>query len=379
MRRAVISFLNVTSGRYRWWDEFPLMIGERLRATGTDHVCFYRDYEASSPQPQSGRHPTPNDSLADTRWLIENVRPMAAAYDQVIFHTHGHYRPIAIWREVKRHRAARWFWTEHQISEPRRFDAMRKIARVIGQHAGRFPSRLFGVSDAGAARLAQQFRASSVSCIRTGIRIDPPIATESEPPRVPRRALFVGRLIPGKGIWPLLHAMVLLRKQGVDVHLTIVGKGMAEESDRFIKANDLGQHVTIAGHQIDVGPFYRDADFVVIPTLVREALGMVSLEARLHGLPVIYADRGGLPETQIDGVTGIKLHETTPETIAQAIQGLQEDPHRYASMRAAAPAGLESFSIEKMVDAYVTEYEQTFTGLSKNDGDTTAAASMLAR
>src|SRR4051812_6229009 len=114
MRKAVISFLNVTSGRYRWWDEFPLMIGQRLRAVGIDHVCFYRDYEPASPQPPAERHSAPEGSLADARWLIENVRPVAADYDEVIFHTHGHYRPIELWREVKHHRGARWFWTEHQ-------------------------------------------------------------------------------------------------------------------------------------------------------------------------------------------------------------------------------------------------------------------------
>jgi glycosyltransferase involved in cell wall biosynthesis len=376
MRRAVISFINVTSGRYRWWDEFPLMIGERLRAGGTDHICFYRDYEPASPQPSTGRHPTPEGSLANVRWLSENVRPVAAEYDEVIFHTHGHYRPIEIWREVKHHRAARWFWTEHQISEPRRFDAMRKLARIVGQRAGRFPDRLFGVSAAGAARLKQQFRAASVSCIRTGIRLERPVARE---PRsgVPRRALFVGRLIPGKGIWPLLHAMVLLRRQGADIHLTIVGKGMADEVGRFITANDLAQHVTLAGHQTDVAPFYRTADFVVIPTLVREALGMVSLEARLHGLPVIYADRGGLPETQVDGTTGIKLRETTSETIAQAIRDLQSDPKRYDAMCTAAPIGLDAFSVETMVDAYVMQYARAFAALGGNNAGGSARASMV--
>jgi glycosyltransferase involved in cell wall biosynthesis len=128
----------------------------------------------------------------------------------------------------------------------------------------------------------------------------------------------------------------------------------------FIRANDLAGHVVLAGHQLDVEPFYRDADFVVIPTLVREALGMVSLEARRYGLPVIYSDRGGLPETQVEGMTGIKLNKPTADAIAGAILSLQSDPARYAEMRRRAPVGLNEFSIQKMVQSYVDAYEPAF-------------------
>jgi glycosyltransferase involved in cell wall biosynthesis len=361
MRRAVFSFINVTSGRYRWWDEFPLMLGQRLSSVGIDHVCFYRDYEDASPQPATSRHPTPEGSLASARWLEQNIRPMAGGYDQVVFHTHGHYRPIELWRETRRHPRARWFWTEHQISEPRRFDVLRKVGRCVGQSFGRFPTRLFGVSEAGVARLKQQFRASSVRCIRTGIHVkDPVIRCAEGNARVPRKALYVGRLIPEKGIWPLLEAMVLLMTKQADVHLTLVGRGMTDKIEDYIRRNNLSGHVVLAGHQLDVEPFYRDADFVVIPTLVREALGMVSLEARRYGLPVIYSNRGGLPETQIDGLTGLRLATPNSAEIASAILSIQSDPTRYAQMQLQAPLGLDEFSIEKMVQSYVSEYEPAF-------------------
>jgi glycosyltransferase involved in cell wall biosynthesis len=362
MKRAVISFVNVASGRYRWWDEFPLMLGERLSAIGIEHVCFYREYEPASPQPAADRHPTPEGSLADARWLEQNVTPIAGRYDQVILHTHGHYRPIELWRETRRHRRAKWFWTEHQISEPRRLDALRKLGRCVGQSRGRFPSRVFGVSDAGAARLKQQFRASSVQCIRTGIRVSEPAPCDDGrgSSRVPRKALFVGRLIAGKGIWPLLEAMALLKKRGADVQLTMVGRGMTGEINTYVRDNNLADNVVLAGHQLDVEPFYRDADFVIIPTLVREALGMVSLEARRYALPVIYSHRGGLPETQIDGLTGLKLPSPTAEEITRAILSLQSDRARYMQMRQRAPVGLDEFSIETMVQSYVDQYEPAF-------------------
>jgi hypothetical protein len=108
---AVLSFFNTVSGAYRWWDEFPARIGEGLRQFGIAHVCFRRDYNELSLEPPDARHPTPDGSLADRAWLREHVRPVAARFDKVIFHTHGHYQPIWLGNEVLHHGHARWFWT----------------------------------------------------------------------------------------------------------------------------------------------------------------------------------------------------------------------------------------------------------------------------
>jgi glycosyltransferase involved in cell wall biosynthesis len=179
----------------------------------------------------------------------------------------------------------------------------------------------------------------------------------------PRNALFVGRLIEGKGLWPLLRAFVILRQRNVDVSLTIVGSGPLEEIQAFIDANQLTERVHLAGFQRNTSRFYAAADFVIIPSLVLEALGMVSLEARMHGLPVIYSRRGGLPGTQIDGVTGLSLPEVTPERIADQVVALVSDPARYAQMCRRAADGLDEFSIERMVEAYVKDYVQALASL----------------
>jgi glycosyltransferase involved in cell wall biosynthesis len=366
-KAAVLTFINTVSGQYRWWDEFPAMIGDALRRASVEHICFRRDYDAFSTEPPGARHPTPEGALGDMRWLRENVRPLATPFEKVIFHTHGHYQPVWLGNEVLHHGGARWFWTEHRISTAQRFDGLRKAARTMAQGVGLLPHRLYGVSHAGAARLRQQFRSTSVRCIRTGIRLLP--QAQRTPPRgalTPRRALFVGRLIPEKGLWPLLHAFRVLKERNVDATLTLVGGGPLEhieQLERFIEDGKLRDRINVAGFQRDICRFYREADFLIIPTLVPEALGMVSLEARMHALPVIYSRRGGLPETQIDGITGLGLAQVTPEEIADTVVRLQSDPAGYAEMSRRAPAGLEEFSIEAMVDAYVRDYLEELASL----------------
>jgi glycosyltransferase involved in cell wall biosynthesis len=363
-KAAVLTFINTTGGQYRWWDEFPSLIGEGLRRSGVEHICFRRDYAASSTEPPEARHPTPEGSLGDARWLRENVRPVAAAFEKVIFHTHGHYQPIRLGREVAHHGRARWFWTEHRIAPPRGLDALRKAARTVGQRLGMLPCRLYGVSEAGADRLRQQFRAASVRCIRTGIRLLPPAQRAGvRRPLTPRKALYVGRMIEDKGCWTLLRAFDVLRRRNVDASLTLVGAGRVDQVRRFVDEGRLGDRTRVVGFQREIEPFYREADFVIVPTIVPEALGMVSLEARMHGLPVIYSRRGGLPETQIDGVTGLGLPEVTPEAIADQVVRLQSDPAGYAEMSRRATLGLEEFSIETMIESYLREYLEVLSSL----------------
>jgi glycosyltransferase involved in cell wall biosynthesis len=194
-----------------------------------------------------------------------------------------------------------------------------------------------------------------VRCIRTGVRLLPSVPPR-QIPAVPRRGLFVGRLIEEKGFWPLLEGYALLRARGVDVTLTLVGPGPLEEIQKFIDDKGLHDHVTLAGYQKETGPFYAQADFVIVPSVWLEALGMVSVEARMYGLPVIYSRRGGLPGTQVDGVTGLALAEVTPDEIAAKITTLVSDPARYAEMCRRAPEGLAEFSIEHMIDCYIRDY-----------------------
>jgi glycosyltransferase involved in cell wall biosynthesis len=361
---AVFTFFNTISGQYSFWDDFATLVGEGLRRRGIENLRFRRGYNEQSGEPPQSRFPTPEGSLGNLRWLRDNIRPAAARFEKVIFHTHGHYQPILLGQEVWRHRRARWFWTEHRISDPGRLDWAKKAVREVGQGLRVLPHRMYGVSQAGATRLRQQFRNASVRCIRTGIRLRPDARPKVVAPGFkPIHGLFVGRLIEEKGFWTLLRAYSLLAARGVEATLTIVGPGPLEEIGKFLRENGLEGRVRVAGYQKDPGPFYEQADFVIIPTLVAEALGMVSLEARMYGLPVIYSRRGGLPETQVEGTTGLALGSVTAEEIAAKVVELQARPDRYAEMSRAAPGGLESFTIDRMIDAYVEDYVEALAAM----------------
>src|SRR5262245_27251413 len=123
---AVFTFSNTISGRYSFWDDFANMIGDGLKRRGIESICFRRGYNEHATEPHADRRVAPPGCLGSLGWLRDNVRPLAARFDKVIFHTHAHYQPIWLGTEVWRHRKARWFWTEHLISVPGRYDKIKQ-------------------------------------------------------------------------------------------------------------------------------------------------------------------------------------------------------------------------------------------------------------
>lgn len=72
-------------------------------------------------------------------------------------------------------------------------------------------------------------------------------------------------------------------------------------------------------------PLYAAADLFVWPAL-REAYGMVFLEAQASGLPVVAGADGGVPEVVTDGETGRLTPPGNPRAFAAALRTLLDEP-----------------------------------------------------
>lgn len=104
----------------------------------------------------------------------------------------------------------------------------------------------------------------------------------------------LGRLVSGKG-----HSMLIEAFKNIPAHLVIIGTGASEKKLREqITALGLEHRVSLI---TDPAIAYKGADYLkafdlfVFPSL-REAFGLVLLEAAHAGLPIIASDAGGIPE-----------------------------------------------------------------------------------
>lgn len=138
-------------------------------------------------------------------------------------------------------------------------------------------------------------------------------------------ALFVGRLVPYKGVSVLLDAMA-----GLDVTAILVGGGplgpaLREQAARLSPA----ARVVFAG-EVDDGELlalYHACDMFVLPSVTRaEAFGMVQLEAMGCGKPVVSTDLpSGVPWVNRHGESGLVVPPGDAAALRDAIVSLASD------------------------------------------------------
>lgn len=122
----------------------------------------------------------------------------------------------------------------------------------------------------------------------------------------------VARLVPVKGVALAIHALALLRGDGLDAQLHIAGDGPERGRLAALAAKlGLGSAVEFHGLVRDMPGFYAQMDCLIHPAL-REPFGQIVIEAAAYGCPAIVANVDGLPETLVHGETGVVLQPQLP-------------------------------------------------------------------
>ena len=175
--------------------------------------------------------------------------------------------------------------------------------------------------------------------------------------------LFVGRLLPHKGVHDLIDSVP------PRVPLRIIGRAMDAEYLNLLRARAAGKCVTFLHDVDDAGLVeeYRRAACVVLPsvyttpdgrtTLVPELLGQTLLEAMACGRPAICTDVASMPEVVVHGETGYVVPPGNPAGLGAAIGSVLADPAAAGRMGARGRArAVEHFSWSKVVERCLAAY-----------------------
>lgn len=170
--------------------------------------------------------------------------------------------------------------------------------------------------------------------------------------------LALGRLAPQKGIEYLVRAAPRIRQAVPDVRIMIVGDGPLERPLARLAA-ELGAEDTVRflGFRRDVGELLAAADLVVLPSLW-EGLSISLLEAMVAAKPIVTTSLGSNREVTDDGRAARLVPPKDVEALAAAIVALAASPdEREVLGRMAQNIQRERYTMRRMLDAYVAEYE----------------------
>jgi len=138
--------------------------------------------------------------------------------------------------------------------------------------------------------------------------------------------------------------------------LLMVGDGQ-ERSDCEQLCRDLGvgNDVRFLGKQDAIEEILSVADLFMMPSQ-SESFGLAALEAMACKVPVISTNAGGLPELNVDGVTGFLKNVGDVDGMAERSIYILEDKARLHQFKENALARAKEFDLTKILPQYENYY-----------------------
>lgn len=164
------------------------------------------------------------------------------------------------------------------------------------------------------------------------------------------RVIFVGRVLPEKGVHVLLQAVRLL--EDLDFKVTIVGRPGFDASaplSRYERrlhrlAAQSSVPVQFAGlvQRADLPHQYHESDILVVPSVFADPCPLTLLEGMASGLACVASDTGGIPE--LLGTSGLLFKSGSHQELAvQLRRAITDESHRQR-LASSARTRAEGFS-----------------------------------
>lgn len=169
---------------------------------------------------------------------------------------------------------------------------------------------------------------------------------------------YVGRLVSEKGVGVLVEASRLLKVEGHEFEVVIIGDG--NERDKLqenINREGMNSYVSLKGFL--TGAALEDAlsnvHVLVMPSLSEETAGLAAIEQMIRGRLVIASDIGGLGE--VVGGTGLPFVPGSAKSLANCMGSVIRNPSLIDSFgQKARQRANDFFQRERMIDKHAQIY-----------------------
>ena len=175
--------------------------------------------------------------------------------------------------------------------------------------------------------------------------------------------MFVGRLMPHKGVNDLIEALP------AGLTLELIGRPYHDRFFADLKRLAAGKSVVFRPDcdDADLVRAYRRALCVVLPSVYRtmygdetrvpELLGQTLLEGMACGIPAVCTNVASMPEVVVDGMTGFVVPPNDPAALREKLEWLRDHPEGVSRLgRAGRQRVLQTFTwpavVAKCLEAY---------------------------
>lgn len=175
-----------------------------------------------------------------------------------------------------------------------------------------------------------------------------------------KKLVSVSGLNPSKNLFVIIEALHILKKEGYELQLDILGDGPLKEAlQNKINSHNLQSNIHLRGFSNDVIQ-YLDSSSAFLHPADNEGFGIAVIEAMQRFCAVIVSNKGGLPEIITDNKDGLIADAYNAKEWARCIIRLINNQNLIDKLgKAAYITANNKFSIEK----YVTSHEFLYQNL----------------
>ncbi|MCC7232972.1 MAG: N-acetyl-alpha-D-glucosaminyl L-malate synthase BshA, partial [Bacteroidia bacterium] len=153
--------------------------------------------------------------------------------------------------------------------------------------------------------------------------------------------------------------------QKIHAKLLLIGDGPERNAiEKESRECPSGEHIRFLGKQEAVEEILSISDLFLLPSET-ESFGLAALEAMACQVPVISSNTGGIPELNVDGLTGFLCNVGDVEMMAEKAIYLLEDDSRLAAFKVNALEHARKFDIHQILPVYERLYERVYSGIHR--------------
>lgn len=297
--------------------------------------------------------------------------PKAARYLKALnvdlIHSHG-YKPSVFGFAIKLLSGIPVMTTCHLWFEPANAPLKMRVMLKLESVVYRWFPKVVAVSDAIKETLVKNgIDSRKIEVLKNGVEVTKAELREEEKTDLRKRLgvnekslciLNAGRLTRQKGQWTLVEAAAILKGDGVDFHVFIVGEGrLREELNEKILQLRLEEHVSLLGFRSDMPELLAISNAFALPSL-DEGMPMSLLEAAAAEVPVVTTAVGDIPKLIKHEETGLIIPKEDARALASALERIHTDSLFAKNLTKRAKTTLEQeYSSSAMAEKYHSIYQ----------------------